>query len=639
MKKNYLFTLLFLFSLINWSYGQGSESFTNSNATSSYADNSFVGENSITWTYVGSRDANNDSNSSGISLPALMLRRTASDSKITSSSISGGIGDFSVKLYKGFTGGGDRQVELFINGVSRGTSTPFDDFDEHVFTVSGINVTGDFVLEIRNITSKQVIIDDITWTAASTDPTLSITSPSDNAVLPSSTTSVSVNFGVSNFTLSGDNGSEMTDNTGDGYIFGSLIKDGVADGTQNVFADNVLIESVVPGSTYSLTVELVDNSGDSLSPKVEASITFSVELPCDLQIADIATTCDSNTVNADTYSATFDFTGGNTGTTYTITALDSNNNNVGTIGGDSPDSMDSGTITVSGVAEGVDFTLNFIGNQGSSCDFSRNITSPTCVPTPTCPVDGAIVITEIMQNPSFVSDNDGEYFEVYNTTDTAIDLLGWTISTFSTGTPVTDVIDVSLIVPAKGYIVLGENADINSNGGVTVDYQYNTSLFLGNGASSVKIECSSSVFDLVTYDGGTEFPDPTGKSMELATNKYSNTDNDDGSNWAEATAEITSGGDLGTPGSANSFVLSVVKNEIEGFALYPNPVTNNNLTITSNSAEVKNISIFNVLGKNVLSTTVAGNKAEINTALLSSGIYIIKVQEGANTATSKLVIK
>ncbi|WP_296634974.1 T9SS type A sorting domain-containing protein [Polaribacter sp.] len=65
----------------------------------------------------------------------------------------------------------------------------------------------------------------------------------------------------------------------------------------------------------------------------------------------------------------------------------------------------------------------------------------------------------------------------------------------------------------------------------------------------------------------------------------------------------------------------------------------NNITITSNSAEVKNVSIFNVLGKNVLSTSVSSNRAEINTSLLSSGIYIIKVQEGVNTATSKLVIK
>ncbi|MFW5838887.1 MAG: hypothetical protein ACOCU1_02990, partial [Bacillota bacterium] len=137
------------------------ETFDNSNATGSYSDRSFTGENDITWTYVESRDGNGDANSSGIDLPALMLRRSSDNSKITSSVISGGISSFEVKLYKGFTGGGDRQVELFINGVSYGTSIAFDDYDEHIFRVENIDVEGDFTVEIRNITSKQVIIDDI----------------------------------------------------------------------------------------------------------------------------------------------------------------------------------------------------------------------------------------------------------------------------------------------------------------------------------------------------------------------------------------------------------------------------------------------------------------------------------------------
>lgn len=92
-------------------------------------------------------------------------------------------------------------------------------------------------------------------------------------------------------------------------------------------------------------------------------------------------------------------------------------------------------------------------------------------------------------------------------------------------------------------------------------------------------------------------------------------------------------------GTYSNSTASVRNNTIDGFAIYPNPVTNNKLTITSNSAEVKNISIFNVLGKNVLTTSVFGNNAEINTTSLASGIYIIKVQEGVNIATSKLVIK
>ena len=165
MKKNYILTLILTLLISGFSFGQGLEDFANSEANSSYSDNNFVGNSGITWSYIASRDADNDSNSSGISLPALMLRRVSSGSKITSSTISGGIGNFSVKLYKGFTGAGNRQVELFVNGVSQGTSTPFDNNEEQVFSVPNINITGDIIIEIVNITSKQVIIDDITWTA------------------------------------------------------------------------------------------------------------------------------------------------------------------------------------------------------------------------------------------------------------------------------------------------------------------------------------------------------------------------------------------------------------------------------------------------------------------------------------------
>jgi len=161
------FTFLMIIAFLafgNSGFSQGLENFDNSNATSSYNDSNFVGEDGITWYYIASRNANNDANGSGINLPALMLRRSSSGSKVYSETITGGIGNFSIKLYKGFTGGGNRQVELFINDVSFGTSVPFDDYDEHVFSVDNINVSGDIVIRIDDITSKQVIVDDITWT-------------------------------------------------------------------------------------------------------------------------------------------------------------------------------------------------------------------------------------------------------------------------------------------------------------------------------------------------------------------------------------------------------------------------------------------------------------------------------------------
>jgi hypothetical protein len=139
------------------------EDFTNSNASISYASSNFLGNESITWTYIASRDEGDYGNGSN----ALMLRRVSDNSKVTSSTISGGIKDFSVKLYKGFTGAGTRQVELFINGVSKGTSIGFDNTSENLFSVNNINIEGDFTIELINTQSGQIIVDDITWNSFS----------------------------------------------------------------------------------------------------------------------------------------------------------------------------------------------------------------------------------------------------------------------------------------------------------------------------------------------------------------------------------------------------------------------------------------------------------------------------------------
>ena len=66
--------------------------------------------------------------------------------------------------------------------------------------------------------------------------------------------------------------------------------------------------------------------------------------------------------------------------------------------------------------------------------------------------DTDIVITEIMQNPNFLFDTEGEWFEVFNAGATPVDLNGWTISDNGTDS---HVIAASAIVPAGGYAVLG----------------------------------------------------------------------------------------------------------------------------------------------------------------------------------------
>ena len=91
--------------------------------------------------------------------------------------------------------------------------------------------------------------------------------------------------------------------------------------------------------------------------------------------------------------------------------------------------------------------------------------------------------------------------------------------------------------------------------------------------------------------------------------------------------------------SLANIVLGVEKNTLPGFSAYPNPVNNNTFTITSNSDSKKAFAVFNLLGKQVLSSSFSGVKSDVDVSTISSGMYILKVTEDGKTATKKLVIK
>lgn len=76
---------------------------------------------------------------------------------------------------------------------------------------------------------------------------------------------------------------------------------------------------------------------------------------------------------------------------------------------------------------------------------------------------------------------------------------------------------------------------------------------------------------------------------------------------------------------------------IDGLSLYPNPVSNGKVYITSKSGLDKDIFIFDVLGKLVFQINMSAK--ELNVSALSPGVYIIKIREADATATRKLIIK
>ncbi len=260
---------------------------------------------------------------------------------------------------------------------------------------------------------------------------------------------------------------------------------------------------------------------------------------------------------------------------------------------------------------------------------------------------GDIIITEIMQNPSAVYDADGEWFEIYNTTTSDIDINGWYIRDNDT-----DSHQISnggpLLVPAQDYFVLGRNGNSSTNGGVTVSYVY-SGVDLANGADEIVLFAGDGTteIDRVEYDGGPNWPDPNGASMYF-TGQIAD-DNNDYSNWA--TSQIPwdgSAGDAGSPGYGD--IAAGISNSRTvmpaDYALrnYPNPfnpstVINYQLPAVS---EVR-LALYNALGQKIRTLVndrqAAGNHSVLfNASTLSSGIYYYKLTAGRDVQTRKMIL-
>lgn len=76
---------------------------------------------------------------------------------------------------------------------------------------------------------------------------------------------------------------------------------------------------------------------------------------------------------------------------------------------------------------------------------------------------------------------------------------------------------------------------------------------------------------------------------------------------------------------------------IEDLSIYPNPVSNGKIYITTKLNLSKDIEIFDVLGKKIYSTSLFGK--ELNISKLTPGIYILKIKENNSSATRKLVVR
>jgi endonuclease/exonuclease/phosphatase family metal-dependent hydrolase len=257
-----------------------------------------------------------------------------------------------------------------------------------------------------------------------------------------------------------------------------------------------------------------------------------------------------------------------------------------------------------------------------------------------------IVVTEVMVNPSAVSDTYGEWFEIYNNDTISIDLAGWRIADSEDNLHELQTVSIEFYIIPGDYLVLGRNADSAENGGYNADYEY-WGFQLANSSDEIfLIDDEGRIVDEIEYQYPS-FPFSSGASMYLRNIDY---DNNVDTSWAMSDMEYGLG-DLGTPGRAWDDSLST-SNDIDFglpqtfvlFPSYPNPF--NPITTIKFSVETfhaTSISIYNLTGRLVetlIKDEIPVGNYEItwNASSQPSGVYFVQLSNGESVQTQKLIL-
>ena len=388
---------------------------------------------------------------------------------------------------------------------------------------------------------------------------------------------------------------------------------------------------------------------------------------CPLSLSTEVAVCNATTFSLDSYTTTIPFTGGGTAT-YTMSVT------TGTISGDNPSTATTGNIIISGVTEGTNNTLTISGG----CNIVKTITAPECKPINTLPFSDSFPYTvgnslNNEQKWSILNTGDNIVAATGNLNYTGITSTGNSISfggagaeskTLFTNTTagsinarmlisVTDISGITTDLNGSYFAILTDNASSITNARLWVR-KNGTQIQYGIGAATTDVVWDAALYATATtqylvlgYDfsnntvflcvnptiGGTTAPTATYTPTAAITGLGGFVFRQDSATLTPTVITI----DELTIDSALNFTLANQSfSQIDGLKVYPNPVSNGVLHIESDLNTERTISLFDVIGKQVLSTTTSNNT--INIAALNSGVYILKITEGGKTATRKLVI-
>ncbi|MEJ2494064.1 MAG: lamin tail domain-containing protein [Ignavibacteriaceae bacterium] len=254
-----------------------------------------------------------------------------------------------------------------------------------------------------------------------------------------------------------------------------------------------------------------------------------------------------------------------------------------------------------------------------------------------------IVINEINYN-SAESFDSGDWVELYNYNDQAIDISNWYFSDSDSNHKF--IFPEGTVIEAKEYLVLVENDSAFSAHFPGVNNRIGEMGFglKGSGEFIKLVNDKEQIIDSLTYDDTLPWPfeaDGAGATLELID---ASKDNSLAENWQ---ASI----DHGTPGKTNSEITSTEENEYAGipkeynlFQNYPNPfnpTTNINYSVPGKS--YISLKVYNLLGQEVATLfegmQLAGNyTVTFNAEELASGVYLYQLRANDYISTKKLIL-
>lgn len=193
---------------------------------------------------------------------------------------------------------------------------------------------------------------------------------------------------------------------------------------------------------------------------------------------------------------------------------------------------------------------------------------------------GDILVTEVMANPVAAADATGEWIELTNTADNAIDLFGWSLHA-DDGESVS--LDAHLIVEPGAQLVLGASDALGENGGVSVDYAYDRAAFtLSDAEDTIVLYMGDTVIADVGWSTG--WPMIEGRALALDREFVELTYARQRGYWCAAYG-IYGDGDRGSPGGTNNLCANV-DHDFDGYSQTTGDCNDSDASISPGQAEI-----------------------------------------------------